>query len=111
MRHDIFLVRCTCGSGIEKELAWRYIRGDSLSCGCLRREIAAKQGRANLDPLNQGYQEWLEEARKDKPANKYAPKLPDTETLRRHRESGMTYQEIADLYGAHRASVGKRLRS
>jgi hypothetical protein len=74
-----FRVRCTCGSEIERVLAYRYVRGESLSCGCLVREGAAEIGRANLDIMNFGYREWLKTH--PKKSSKFAPKLPSLEMV------------------------------
>lgn len=104
-----FRVRCTCGSGIEKVLAWRYVKGESLSCGCLRRERAAELGRENIEPLRVGYKEYLQKVKRNRPPSKYAPKLPSTKKLRELRESGMTYKAIAEQYGASAQAVRKRL--
>ncbi|MCG9890922.1 MAG: hypothetical protein MH252_07590 [Thermosynechococcaceae cyanobacterium MS004] len=101
-----FHVRCTCGSGIEKILAYRYVKGESLSCGCLVREKAAEMGRSRIDSLNIGYGEWL----KTKPKKPYGPKLPSTEELIKLRAEGLTCQQIADQYEASAAAVSKRLR-
>ena len=41
-----WLCRCTCGSGIEKQIrAVSLITGTATSCGCLRREVVSKQKR------------------------------------------------------------------
>jgi hypothetical protein len=103
-----FRVRCTCGSGIERELAYRYVHGESLSCGCLVREKAAEMGRSRLDPLNVGYREWLID--NAKPKGKFGPKLPNLKTLVDLKAEGWTNKEIAKKYGATSAAVSKRLR-
>lgn len=69
-----FRVHCTCGSGVDKALARRYVAGESLSCGCLRRKKEREQGKRNLSLLRAGYKEWLQE-HPPQPM-KYAPKLP-----------------------------------
>jgi hypothetical protein len=104
-----FLVRCSCDSAVEKELAYRYVKGESLSCGCLLREKASQMGRDRVGALKRGYQEWLTEH--PPLASKYAPKLPDTKTLVKLRKTGFTCQQIADQYGATAAAVSKRLRA
>jgi hypothetical protein len=103
-----FKVRCTCGSGIEKILAHRYVRGESLSCGCLKRQRAAEQGRKNVEKLKAGYQDYLTKAR-EQSLGKYAPKLPSSHVLKKLRDEGMSYREIAQQYGTSSQAVLKRL--
>jgi hypothetical protein len=104
-----FHVQCSCGSGIEKTLAYRYVKGESLSCGCLVKEKAAQMGRDRVDSLRVGYKEWLLDHPKQ--PSKYAPKLPDIKILKKLKRQGLTCQQIADQYGASAAAVSKRLRS
>jgi hypothetical protein len=104
-----FRVRCVCGSGIEKELAYRYVIGESLSCGCLVRETAAEIGRSRLSVLNAGYQEWLETNPKGQ--SRYGPKLPSLEKLIEMREQGMSCAAIGRIYDASGQSVSKRLKA
>lgn len=107
-----FRVRCTCGSGIEKDLAYKYIaHNQSLSCGCIRRERGIQLGRARLSPLKIGYQKYLEEVRRNRPPSKYAPKLPTTDVLIEFRKNGLSNKEIASKYGSSVQAVRKRLAS
>lgn len=101
-----FRVRCSCPEQTEKVLARRYVRGESLSCGCLVREKAAEVGRSRLDPLNKGYEAYKGSGR----TGKFAPKLPDLETLQNLKSQGLTNKQIAEQYGASPEAVAKRLR-
>lgn len=107
-----FRVRCTCGSGIERDLAYKYLaHHQSLSCGCIRRERGIELGKTRLSPLKIGYQAYLEEVRRNRSLSKYAPKLPTTDVLIELWENGLSNKEIASKYGSSVQAVRKRLAS
>ncbi len=101
-----FLVCCTCDRKTEKILARRYVRGESLSCGCLVSEKAREQGKRNLSPLRIGYQQYVQQKRS---TSKYAAKLPSLETLINLKQQGLSTLEIANFFGSSRQAVQKRL--
>lgn len=104
-----FRVRCTCDRKVEKTLARRYVRGESLSCGCLVSEKAREQGKRNLSPLRRGYQQYVESIDSDNSRSKYSAKLPNLEIIMQHKQQGLSNLEIAHLYGSTRQAVQKRL--
>lgn len=52
IRNRLYICRCDCGT--EQELLEPYVIGQSLSCGCLLREVVSAVGKTNLSHVRKG---------------------------------------------------------